>query len=136
MKNLAFWKKGSGTFLEFSIVSLMMTCILIFIVHLFSTNSTIADIDLYSSQIARDVVVCSSMEEARAMAETEAEGFLSSVVENLVVTVSYYAGSEQEWKKGNYIVVDIEGYIKGYSQGERDYYQHYSLVMIEKGGVD
>ena len=130
--------KGSGTFLEYTITSVMLTGILIIMVSIFIKRYSIENFELYSDQIARDIVTCTSLEEAQELAEEEAETFFSEIStikdDDINVFVEYAAGSPEEWRKGNFIVLYIEGTINPLiATGTTNYYTR-TLMMIEKNG--
>lgn len=130
------FKKGGGTFLEFSITAVFLTSILIMIVNIFIRRYAIENFELYTTQISRDIVVCSSLDEAQTKAEKEAENLFkdNSNIDysTLTVEVEYALGSEERWKKGNYIVLTITGDVTGHSDYLPTKYESSNMVMIEK----
>lgn len=131
--------KGSGTFLEYTITSVILTLILIIMVSIFIKRFSIENFELYSAQIARDIVTCTSLEEAQELAEEEAETFFSEIStireDDINVFVEYAPGSPEEWRKGNFIVLYIEGKINPLVAMGTTNYNTRTLVMIEKNEV-
>lgn len=129
-------KRGSGTFLEFSITAVMLTSILLMIVNLFIKRYAIEDFELVANQISRDIVVCSSIEQAKEKADKEAQSLADMVshVNYLETEVNFAPGSDEEWKKGNYILIKLKGVIAGYSRFVPSEYVTERLVMIENDG--
>lgn len=137
MKRIDF-KRGAGTFLEYSITGVMLTVILLMIVGIFIKRYSIENFNLYSNQIARDIVTCTSIEEARQRAEDEAQMYFSNIdtidMSTLKISVEYSLGSDAEWEKGNYITLYIEGYINSATILTSSYYNTSTMVMIENDG--
>lgn len=134
MKKINF-RKGAATFLEFTITATFLTFIVLLIVSLYIKRQTIQKIDLYTDQIARDIVTCTSLEEAQEIAEKKKEEYFSKIshidISNIQVSVGYAIGSPEEWRRGNYITVIVYGKIKPtLSIGETKYSTRV-LKMIE-----
>lgn len=138
IKNKINFKKGAGTFLEFSITGVMLTWILLMIVGLFMKRYSIEDFELYSEQISREVVVCESLEDARQLAEDRKQELfsqISTIDENSVtISVDYAPGSPQEWKKGNFLVIYVTGHINSTLMITETNYSTRIMVMIENNG--
>ena len=76
-RNKTSLMNGTGTFLEFSIAAVMLTFVLLIIISIFMKRYAIENFDLYTNQIARDIVVCESLNEAQKLAQKEADEFFS-----------------------------------------------------------
>lgn len=129
---------GTGTFLEFSITAVMLTFVLLIIISIFMKRYAIENFDLYTNQIARDIVVCESLDEAQKLAQKEADEFFSRTNnidrDSIIIEVEYTVGSPEEWKKGNYITVDIRGKICSLGMFISNDYSSSIIMMIEKDG--
>ena len=125
--------------MEFSIVSVMLTTILLMIVNIFIKRYAIENFELYSDQIARDIVVCESLDAAKELAKNEAEVFFGRTanieLKSLMVDVDYTMGSDREWKKGNYITLTIAGNINGFNMFVGNTYTTDTMMMIEKDEI-
>lgn len=134
LKRISFCK-GSATFLEFIMTSVFLTVLLLIIVSAFMKYYTIQDFDLYVSKIARDVVTCSSMEEAEELAWQEANELFQDLSffdrSSMTVSVMYVPGSGEEWKKGNFINVTVTGYINAMGSLTGSYHESNIMMMIE-----
>lgn len=133
------WKRGGGTFLEFSITGVFLTTILILAIELFYRHYYINNFDLCVNQVARDIVVCDSLEDAKKLAKKNAKEYFEAVdglskddIER--VDVYYAAGSNQIWEKGSFIEVYVEGKIGGIGGniGKKKKHQAIVMMMIER----
>ncbi len=129
------FRKGGGTFLEFSVTSLFLITFLMVIVGLFIKRYTIENINLAADQLARDVVVCESFSDAEIVIEERKQIFLDlTYVTDIDIQMDYMLGGNAEWHKGNYI--QISYYVKLDSTltlNESDYYTVITK-MIENSG--
>ncbi len=128
------WRKG-GSFLEFAVISVLLLSLLLVIIGLFIKRFTVERCDMYADAIARDLVTCTSLDEAKDKANDELSYFEIPYVENMSVTVDYALGSRQEWKKGNYIVVSFTGEISSVSTLTKTTYNADVMKMIENSNM-
>ena len=128
------WRKGSS-FLEFAVISVLLLSLLLVIIGLFIKRFTVERCDMYADAIARDLVTCTSLDEAKDKANDELSYFEIPYVENMSVTVDYALGSRQEWKKGNYIVVSFTGEISSVSTLTKTTYNADVMKMIENSNM-
>lgn len=128
-------KKGTGTFLEYVITSVFLMYFLLLIVGLFMKRYTIEKFDLYTNKIAREIVVCDSLESARQSAQTKMEDYFEEISlinpSEISVSVDYALGSNADWHKGNFITLTIYGKIKSAIMITDTDYEVSVMVMIE-----
>lgn len=114
------WKQGSGEAIGFGICMTFMTMFLIYLIGFFILTRTTNQMENAANLIARNIVVCDSIEDARVLAQDKAEEYLTdymSVIytDSIEAKVEYAAGSDREWEKGNYITlfltVDIDSHM-------------------------
>lgn len=114
------WKQGSGETIGFGICMTFMTMFLIYLIGFFILTRTTNQMENAANLIARNIVVCDSIEDARVLAQDKAEEYLTdymSVIstDSIEAKVEYAAGSDREWEKGNYITlfltVDIDSHM-------------------------
>lgn len=104
----AKWEYGGGTFIGYAIAMTSFCTILVLLLGLFQIARTNSQLEHAADKISRDIVVCESLEEARTLAQEELEaymeGFMIPVKEDhILAEVHYNPGSDEEWKKGNFI---------------------------------
>lgn len=123
--------------LEFSITGLFLTFILLALVNIFMKRYAMENFELYTSQIAREIVVCESLEEAQKMAKDLADIYFPMTTnidsDSLKIYVDYTIGSPTEWKKGSYIDVCVSGTIYSFNMFLPSEYESEIMVMVEKG---
>ena len=102
-------QKGSGEFIGFSISMVGLCSFLVFFIGFYLFFQTTLAMENAANLVGRDVVVCESLEEAEELAQDGAETLLSGYqgLENIRAYVDYTPGSDEEWKKGNFITVTI-----------------------------
>lgn len=114
------WKQGSGETIGFGICMTFMTMFLIYLIGFFILTRTTNQMENAANLIARNIVVCDSIEDVRVLAQDKAEEYLTdymSVIstDSIEAKVEYAAGSDREWEKGNYITlfltVDIDSHM-------------------------
>ena len=114
------WKRGSGEAIGFGICMTFMTMFLVYLIGFFILTRTTNQMENAANLIARKIVVCDSIEDARVFAQDKAEEYLTdymSVIstDSIEAKVEYTAGSDREWEKGNYITlfltVDIDSHM-------------------------
>lgn len=114
------WKQGSGEAIGFGICMTFMTMFLIYLIGFFILTRTTNQMENAANLIARNIVVCDSIEDARVLAQDKAEEYLTdymSVIstDSIEAKVEYAAGADREWEKGNYITlfltVDIDSHM-------------------------
>lgn len=130
------WKKGAGELIGYTVSMVFLCYLLIIIIGFMILNTNYSALENVSSVIARDAVVCTSLEEARTLAQREAETYLEPYdsITHVKAEVEYAAGSNNEWLKGNFITVTISGYIRTcepFTSGNR---YSATTVMIENNG--
>lgn len=103
MKKINF-KKGA-TFLEFSVCIVFLMLLLIIVLSIFIRRYISEKCDLYADTMARGIVVCESMDDANLYISSHQDLFDYDYIEDVTITIDYLIGSEQEWKKGNYISI-------------------------------
>lgn len=130
------WKTGAGELIGYTVSMVFLCYLLIIIIGFMILNTNYSALENVSSVIARDVVVCTSLEDARMLAQSEAERYLQQYdsISEVKAEVDYTAGSDNDWLKGNFVTVTISGYIRTcepFTSGKR-----YSVatVMIENNG--
>ncbi len=128
------WRKGT-TFFEFAVISVLLLSLLLVIVGLFIKRFTVERCDMYADAIARDVITCTSLDEARDRANSELSMFELPYVEEMNVTIDYALGSNREWKKGNYIVISFSGKISSVLTLTDTEYNDDIFKMIENSNM-
>lgn len=102
------WEHGGGTFIGYAIAMTSFCTILVLLLGLFQITRTNTQLEHAADKISRDIVVCESLDEARALAQEELEAYMQGFMipikeDHLLAEVYYNPGSEEEWKKGNFI---------------------------------
>lgn len=135
------WRKGEGEFLG-GVISIIFLCYLLFIIlGLFNFYNTSISMDNALTEISRDIVVCTSLDEARDTAREEAEDYLEKIgnirKESISAEVDFAAGSiDEEWRKGNFIDITISAYINTSEPFTSQTKTATTTVMIERNGGD
>lgn len=128
-------RKGTGTFVEYTITSVFLMWLLLMIVGIFMKRYTIENFDLYTDRIAREIVVCDSLSAAETLARDKADEYfddLSLVDANqLIVSLDYTIGSDTDWHKGSFITLTIHGKVKSAMLITDTDYEASVMVMIE-----
>lgn len=129
------FKKGTGTFLEFSITSVMLLWMFLMFVGIFIKRYTIENFDLYTDRISREIVVCDSLEDAESKARSKAYEYFQELsyvdIQNLNISVDYQIGSDQSWHKGSFVTLTISAPIKSAILIDSTRYEASVMVMIE-----
>ena len=87
------------------------------------------------SVIARDIVICENLDEAKKTAQEEAEQILGDSKtmpkSTIKVDVGYAPGSDASWEKGNFVIVTISAEVHNLMPVTSGTKEVYDLVMIE-----
>lgn len=132
------WKKGGGEYIGYSISMVLLSYLFILIISFMILNSAMGTIENASALISRDIVTCSSLDEAREKAQKEAEQYLSQCgniqSDSIRADVGYAAGSDTEWEKGNFLEVTITGYVQTCEPFTSGNKVSSATIMIENSG--
>lgn len=130
-------RKGSGGMLEYVVSVIALCYMIILICGIMALQIARNDIEDAAGIISRDIVVCTSLEEAQETAQQEAQALLLDSyfvdVESVEASVYYAPGSAQEWAKGNYVYVSISAYVTSTEPVTSGTKYATSLAMIERG---
>lgn len=100
------FRRGGATYFEFAFCGLFLVMILMIMVGLFIKRYTAENLDLAADQLARDIVTCSTIQEAEDTINQRLPVFMSlSYVDSIDIDVDYVPGSTMEWKKGSFIKI-------------------------------
>ena len=102
-------KRGSGEFLGFAIVIVLLMQMLTVFTSLIITQKALADMDYAVITASRETIVCDGMDTAKEKADEIVRNALSRnpSISDIQVDIKYTPGSPQEWKKGSYIDVAV-----------------------------
>lgn len=95
------WKQGSGEAIGFGICMTFMTMFLIYLIGFFILTRTTNQMENAANLIARNIVVCDSIEDARVLAQDKAEEYLTDYM-SVISTDSIEAtenADANEWRK-------------------------------------
>lgn len=133
-------RRGAGEMLSFVITLFLMLYILLLLTGLCITFAVSIQMEHIATEIARDIVVCSSLDEAQEQAQQEARvmerDMMFVKVNSVSADVDYVYASEQEWAKGNYIQLTIHAYVKSTEPMTRGWKSIDNIIMIEHGEGD
>lgn len=129
-------RKGGGELLGFSIGLVLFLWILSFFVGLIITENALNDMEYAVIMASRKAIVCDSMDNAKEESGKIVQEIMARnhAVSNIQVDIRYTPGSEQEWKKGNYIDVAVLGEIHTSNPLLNDYRHVKETIMIEHHG--
>lgn len=104
------FRKGAVT-LEALGCSIIILFCLMMVFHIYFQSLARILVEEACVQVSHDVVSCSSFEEAEELAEEEVQERLDHYrdidASSIECEVYYAIGSEQEWKKGNFLTVEV-----------------------------
>ena len=128
-------RKGMS-FLSFAIGGVFLTYLLLFVIGLFIQQYTVRQCDIYVDTIARKLVVCESMEQAKEVARQCIESVSITGVSEMSVDVDYAIGYNAEvWQKGGYLTINVHANIStGLFMGDKPY-DRWLMKMIERNEV-
>ena len=134
--NFKKWmKSGGGEFVSAALTLSFLIQILMIAISIVITDYSVSQMEYAISVAARRVVVCESAEEALSTArEVIQQSNLPSCISVDDVWVEYVAGSEHEWKKGNYVDVGMHANITSSSPFVETSRFTHQTVMIERIG--
>lgn len=137
MKNIN-WRRGGGEFVGYSISMVFLSYLFILIISFMILNSAMGTIENASALISRDIVSCSSLEDAQERAQKDAEAYLKQCgnikSDSIKAEVGYAAGSDTDWQKGNFLEVTISGYVKTCEPFTSGVKISTATIMIENSG--
>lgn len=127
-------KKGGGEFVGFAISMFFLTSILITIIGAVVLQDSLQYLNMVNQQLARDVIVCENIDDAQETAEKNAKEYFKykKSISDEKVDVFFTPGSEEKWKKGNYITVLISVKIKSISPFTSGRYTSMVITMLER----
>ena len=122
----------------FTVAVLFFMTFLIMIIGFYTQYRAIISLDNAVMIISQDIVTCEDLDEAREQALEEAYLILGDTKvipkNSITVDVNYSLGSEQEWKKGNFITVYLSADIKSFDPFTSGVKNTSAMVMIENNG--
>lgn len=128
-------RKGSAT-LEALICSLIVLFFLMLVVHIYFQVHASLVMNVVCADISHDVVSCTSLDEAQQLADDTASDRLRKYKDidkaSLRCDVYYAVGGEQEWKKGNFLTVELSAPLISPFSATGGYYRKRMTVMIER----
>ena len=130
LKKIDF-RKGGASLLELSITTVLLASLLLIIVGLFTKKYTTENVNLLADQMARKIVVCSSLDEAEQYIDDNKDVFDMDFVEDMEIYIDYVPGGEEVWKKGNFINITFHGKINSISAFTDTTYNVTITKMIE-----
>ena len=91
-----------------------------------------------SREVARDAIVCQSLEEARNVVNLEAKTYLwpNKNIKKVRTKVNYSEDLEEKWVKGGLIDVEISATIKTYEPITTKRVHSITTIMIERTEED
>lgn len=132
------WKEGAGEFIGFTVSVVFLMSFLLLIFGMFMQYRAMGDLDSAVMTISHDIVSCESLEEAQDMAEEEMTWLLGDTkympASRMQIRVGYASGSDQEWRKGNFITVSLSAYMNSYDPITKGTREVSAMAMIERNG--
>ena len=103
------FKKGASEMIGFSIALIIILNIFAYLLSMVVIQDALADMTFAVNTASREAIVCDSMESATQTATDVVNELIqrNGAITETRVDVRYTPGSEQEWKKGNFIDVAI-----------------------------
>ena len=129
-------ESGAGEIMAFQFSVILMMFIYLTILATAAYDNSMTVLEETSQKIARDIVTSKSFEEAKENATTDLNKINAPTIRDMQVLVEYSPGSEQEWKKGNYINVTVIGTIRNNIFYTWDEEEATTLMMIERSEED
>lgn len=130
-------KKGTGEYVGFLCVMIVLTVLFLFLAALLQFSASIHMLNQSLTATARAVSVCKNMKEAKEMARDVVENSVYSTSITNVKTRVEYATSKKTWANGVLVLVSLEGKINTLEPyWTSKVYKKTYLVTIEGGGGD
>lgn len=131
------FRKGSATLEAICCCLILLFCLMTALHIYFQVHASML-MDEALVQISHDVVSCTSLDEAQQLAESTAKDRLSSYRDiksaGLACEVYFAPGGEQEWKKGNFLTVELAAPVESPFSSAGTYRRRIT-VMIERSSV-
>ena len=125
-------ESGVGEFMAFQMCVILLMFIYLIILATAGYDNSLTVLEESSQKIARDIVTCQSFQEAQETAQEDLNKIEMPTIGDKRVIVEYSPGSEQEWKKGNYINVTVVGRIRNNIIRITEEKEAMTLMMIER----
>nr|WP_303183312.1 hypothetical protein [Lachnoclostridium phocaeense] len=133
-----FFKQGMGEFMEGAIAMLFLITLLILLISFTMLHTAGGAMEYAVSVIGREIVTCTSLEDARRTAQEQAELILGDSRtmprDAIRADVGYAPGSDTEWEKGNFVFVTITAELHNLMPVTSGTKEVSDLVMIEYTG--
>ena len=130
------FKKGAGEIIGFAISAVILTSFLLIMVGIFSMDQSIKTMDEVAQNVARDIVVCESIDMAEKLCDKNVHEYLKNEhnLTNITTKVEYTKGFPKLWTRGNFITITITADIKTASQVTNIKNAKTTVIsMIERG---
>ena len=101
------WRRGSGEFIAFALISFLISSIVLLLVAVLQFSSSLNDIMKALEASGRAAAVCTSFEDANRQVQRVAESASTDRnIRNIQATVEY-ATSNTDWESGTYLLVTV-----------------------------
>lgn len=101
------WRKGSGEFLAFTVISIFISVIIVLLVAVLQFSTSLNNITKAVEAAGRAVAICTSYEDAQHQAQVVAESAISDAnITDISTKVSYVTGNDT-WESGAYLTVTV-----------------------------
>ena len=127
-------RRGSGEFIGFSISIIFLLYLFLLVLSFTIYEISSQKIQNVSREVARDAIVCQSLEEARNVVNLEAKTYLGP--NKNIKKVNYSEDVEEKWVKGGLIDVEISATIKTYEPITTKRVHSITTIMIERTEED
>jgi len=127
-------RRGSGEFIGFSISIIFLLYLFLLVLSFTIYEISSQKIQNVSREVARDAIVCQSLEEARNVVNLEAKTYLGPNKNS--TKVNYSEDVEEKWVKGGLIDVEISATIKTYEPITTKRVHSITTIMIERTEED
>ena len=119
-------RRGSGEFIGFSISIIFLLYLFLLVLSFTIYEISSQKIQNVSREVARDGIVCQSLEEARNVVN----------IKKVRTKVNYSEDVEEKWVKGGLIDVEISATIKTYEPITTKRVHSITTIMIERTEED
>lgn len=125
------FRKGSASYeLAFTVVLLFF--LLLVIIGIFIKRYTVQNLNLLTDELAREVVICDSKDDAEAFVNDNIHYFNDmSYVENTEIYIDYLPGGKTDWKKGTFIAISVSADLDSITTLKNTRYYTRVIKMIE-----